>query len=134
MEWQAAGLERFDPVAGANRPTLEDAGPESRVEEPAEDQGGADQAGQVLARLAALVALALDLAHAKALPNEGGQVDAAHVHLAAGPTAAQVESVLGPHALHYLDFNQGYVAGVRLIEVAVAFQASAGVGHRNRNL
>ncbi len=98
-----------------------------------QDRRRSDQPGQVLAGLAALVSLALDGAQAKAATHEGGEVDPAHQDLASGFTVAEIESVVRLHSLDGLGFDQGDVAGVRAVEVAVAFEASTSMGDRGWN-
>jgi hypothetical protein len=128
------GGRQLDRVASANRPALDDLRPETRVKQSLQRPLSAEESDEVLARLAMLFALSLDLADAKAATDEVGEVNVPDVHLTSRLSGPKGDPMLGLQLFERLRFDQRDVARLGVVEVAVPFEASAGVCHNRRHL
>lgn len=104
------------------------------MQQSAKNRRRPDQTGQVVARLAAFLALAFHLANLKAAADEVGEVYPAHDQLPSSVARRQIQPVIGSQSLDRLGFDQRDVAGFRVIELTIAFESASGVGDRYRDL
>jgi hypothetical protein len=124
----------LDRVAGANRPALDDLRPETRVKQSLQHFLSAEESDEVLAGFTVLFALALDLADAKAAADEVREVNVPDMHLTSRLSGSNCDAMFGLQLFERLRFDQRDVARLGVVEVAVAFQASACVSHSQRHL
>ena len=92
-----------------------------------------DHTGEVIAWLAAFLAFALQLADAKAAADEVPKVCPTYNQLPAGVAGRQIDSVIGPHLLDRLGFDQRDVAGVLVIVMTVALESTSRMRHGDRD-
>jgi hypothetical protein len=104
------------------------------MEKPAQHQRRLDQADKVLARLAMLIAFALDLADAKAMTNQRAEIDSTHDHLAPRLAGPQLDAMLRAELFERLGLDQSDVACVAIVEVAISLETPSRMSDRRGHL
>src|SRR4029077_14497640 len=84
LDFSLRHRRQLQPVTDADRSARDDAGPQAAMQQSAKNRRCLDQTGQVVARLAALLALAFHLADQKAAAAEGPEIYPAHDQRPAG--------------------------------------------------